>query len=1029
MAKKKANENGNSAKNNNLKPWKIGTAIFIYIQPFIEDLGPIIDKNYLDYKVEDNKKIVPCSQFAHKKITTKDWEREKYISWSTFRQRVEILEVLQIVSKNEKNDPPVIRLKINKDLAHFYKQNRDQWDGNSTFRHDHIKNIALNLFEKFISSFKKVNKAIDKKLNSICFNLLLSFDALYLNSKYKEILVKNSGKNDDVIKGAIESFGSFWKPIMEDIKNDQERNNLISKIENYLQKTIEILENGEINNSQNLVVNSKIKNNESKFIKTEDLEIKDEKLNKNNSEVLDMKDEFEVVDVKDEDEHEDQHEDEDEDLNEDDEPTKNKTFINKSWINEIMKAKIKEDYKKDDNNINLVREKSKNVSSETITVQEYLQKFHEYKIYLPFFQRNYTWDPGLIANFFDLIFKEFDTKEDFLFLNTIIFAEKKASEGFWIVDGQQRTISIILILISILKMASHPGENIFLEMPSIYQTISKILENFSKNNSQYTPLLNFFKNNGKMDDPIFSNNIQKILEKLWEIKTNKNSVDWINDFTNFILNKILLTLIRISEIKDKQFAKLFISINVQSKPIDVVDLIASRVNEESQQEQIPYVKLIKKYFCYGGEKENKKKLGAFLQNQQYFIKDEFNTQNTENNLFSLYQQLDNLLNKWTNNKALTRGTLEKFIKKILVFEYAYVGHINFLSSKEDITDNDGIKVLIQKFKDTIHRNELAFINLQINMISKKGANNPYSLIIQRAIKEFEIFDDDSLDLTKKKENLELFSSVLFQIEKSKIIYYSNFRGQSLRKGIYTMLAQQKNNPSFLKNDKELYHKLVESLTSESDKVNLNDFRNYIENEGNNDKNFKKNVILRVRISLRPNGEIYPKYKKNKHFETEFTSQLTNLYNNTDDPISVDHFFPQNPSKDYNIGFLINNDKSYEEKYNKIVQKIGNLILLHKDTNSRKQNRNSEPICQNVQDVLIQGTVDKNKNGNSKLESLCPKNRSKGLYYKIDPTDRDPKNLEKYKKDFKKIEQLINNRTEQIFEIYFEIFFNKREKTK
>ncbi|WP_069099782.1 DUF262 domain-containing protein [Mesomycoplasma ovipneumoniae] len=1022
MAKKKAHQNGKSAKNNNLIPWKIGTAIFAYIKPFIEDLNQTINKKCLDYKVEDNKKIVPCSQFAHKKITTKDWKREKHISWSTFRQRVEILEVLQIVSINKKNDPPLIRLKINKNLAHFYKQNRDEWDGNSAFRHDHIKNIALDLFEKFISSFKKANKAIDKKLNSICFNLLLSFDVLYLNSKYKEILVKNSGKNDAVIKGAIESFGSFWKPIMEDIKNDQERSSfIISKIENYLQKTIEILENGEIQNSQNLVVDNKIKNNESKFINTEDLVIKDEKLNKNNSEVLDMKDEFEAIDMKDEDEHED----EDEDVGEDNEPTKSKTSINKSWINEIMKAEIKEDYKKNDNNINLVREKSKNVSSETITVQEYLQKFHEYKIYLPFFQRNYTWDPGLIANFFDLIFKEFDTKEDFLFLNTIIFAEKKASEGFWIVDGQQRTVSIILILISILKMASHPDENIFLEQPSIYQTISKILVNFSKNNSQYTPLLNFFKNNEKMDNTIFSRNIQKILEKLWEIKTNKNSVDWINDFTNFILKKILLTLIRISEIKDEQFAKLFISINVQSKPIDVVDLIASRVNEESQQEQIPYVKLIQQYF--GGEKENKKKLGAFLQNQQYFIKDEFNTQNTENNLFSLYQQLDNLLNKWTNNSALTKESLEAFVKKILVFEYAYVGNINVLSSKKDITDNDGIKVLIQKFKDTIHTNELAFINLQINMISKKGANNPYSLIIERAIKEFAIFNDDNLNLTEKKENLELFSSVLFQIEKSKIIYYSNFRSKSLRKPIYTMLSQQKNNPSFLKNENELYHRLVESPTNASDDVNSENFIAFIENEDKNDKNLKKNVILRVRISLRKNGEIHPKYKKNKHFETEFTSQLTNLYNNTDDPISVDHFFPQKPSKDYNIGFLINNDKSYQEKYNKIVQKIGNLILLHKDTNSRKQNKNSEPICQNIQDVLIQGAVD--KNGNSKLESLCPKDGSKGLYYKIDPSDRDPQNLEKYKDDFKKLEKLIDKRTEQIFEIYFEIFFKKNKKTK
>ncbi|MHA0305545.1 GmrSD restriction endonuclease domain-containing protein, partial [Mesomycoplasma ovipneumoniae] len=254
-----------------------------------------------------------------------------------------------------------------------------------------------------------------------------------------------------------------------------------------------------------------------------------------------------------------------------------------------------------------------------------------------------------------------------------------------------------------------------------------------------------------------------------------------------------------------------------------------------------------------------------------------------------------------------------------------------------------------------------------------------------------------------------------------IIYYSNFRGQSLRKGIYTMLLQQKNNPSFLKNDKELYHKLVESLTNETDKVNSNDFRNYIENEDKNDKNLKKNVILRVRISLRKNGEIHPKYKKNKHFGTEFTSQLTNLYNNTDDPISVDHFFPQKPSKDYNIGFLINNDKSYQEKYNKIVQKIGNLILLHKDTNSRKQNKTSEPICQNIQDVLIQGVTD--INGNYILESLC----NKGLYYEIAPADKNHKKLEKYKEDFNKIEKLINKRTEQIFKIYFEIFFNKREK--
>ncbi|WP_341490534.1 hypothetical protein [Mesomycoplasma ovipneumoniae] len=126
--------------------------------------------------------------------------------------------------------------------------------------------------------------------------------------------------------------------------------------------------------------------------------------------------------------------------------------------------------------------------------------------------------------------------------------------------------------------------------------------------------------------------------------------------------------------------------------------------------------------------------------------------------------------------------------------------------------------------------------------------------------------------------------------------------------------------------------------------------------------------------------------------------------------------------------MLKKSKSYEEKYKKIVQKIGNLILLHKDTNSRKQNKDSKQICENVQDVLIQGAID--KNGHSKLERLCPKDGTKGLYYKIDTTDRDYKNLEKYKEDFKKIEELINKRTKQIFEIYFEkIFFNKREETK
>ncbi|MDW2930286.1 hypothetical protein R7X80_00265 [Mesomycoplasma ovipneumoniae] len=51
--------------------------------------------------------------------------------------------------------------------------------------------------------------------------------------------------------------------------------------------------------------------------------------------------------------------------------------------------------------------------------------------------------------------------------------------------------------------------------------------------------------------------------------------------------------------------------------------------------------------------------------------------------------------------------------------------------------------------------------------------------------------------------------------------------------------------------------------------------------------------------------------------------------------------------------------------------------------------------------MIQGAID--KNGHSKLERLCPKDGSKGLYYENGPTDRDPKNLEKYKEDFKKIE--------------------------
>jgi hypothetical protein len=94
-----------------------------------------------------------------------------------------------------------------------------------------------------------------------------------------------------------------------------------------------------------------------------------------------------------------------------------------------------------------------------VSVKDLLLKVHsgDWPLWLPSFQRRFVWDPADVKAFLDsllkgnpvgilLLWRSKNPKDSDPFALRVLVGEDKGSENFLIVDGQQRVLSLLLLL-------------------------------------------------------------------------------------------------------------------------------------------------------------------------------------------------------------------------------------------------------------------------------------------------------------------------------------------------------------------------------------------------------------------------------------------------------------------------------------------------------------------------------------------------------------------------------------------------------
>ena len=183
----------------------------------------------------------------------------------------------------------------------------------------------------------------------------------------------------------------------------------------------------------------------------------------------------------------------------------------------------------------------KNIGSATI------KKLFEKKIDIPHYQRPYSWEKEQVEDLIEDLIEAFHNKKDKYLIGNIIFHEKE-NHKLNIVDGQQRTITLALIL-SVLNECS------FTECKLNLNSDQKQSEN-----NTYCTFLN--------EAEISQLSAKRLKENHQIIK---NRLKQNNELYNFILENVIVTYIKTTS-QDESFI-LFDSQNTRGKPLARKDLL------------------------------------------------------------------------------------------------------------------------------------------------------------------------------------------------------------------------------------------------------------------------------------------------------------------------------------------------------------------------------------------------------------------------------------------------------------------------
>lgn len=588
-----------------------------------------------------------------------------------------------------------------------------------------------------------------------------------------------------------------------------------------------------------------------------------------------------------------------------------------------------------ENNLN-----AKNFKSEVVTIEHLLRDQH--KILIPIFQREYTWDLKLVKNLINTLILDYKNKKK-SYLNNLILLNKGGSNNVSeIIDGQQRLITIILILNVVAKIIMFRR----LEIPRLFYEMF-----LDKDNSKY--LKNFFQNYEKIESYRFiphllePDNTEKIKELYKDKSNSKKSLKIfefseaicenilenekignfnIENFTKFLLTDVLITATNLSNMDG---SKIFQNLNQNVKALNGLDLFRNYLYEQNSSSNSIADRTIEKYnkFFYSYFEKSKSKNSEIVIDSKKLLhfaktlwKREYESSTSDINEDTDDMTIYKCLKKWYDKKSRENfepdDILQELVDSTSKYEYLY---------KIIPKDSNFPKV------------EYTSLSLMLYSATYGGANTIIIPLLWELFDKFNAFKFE--DPTRKNKCVEDLSQWIFRIERFMIYWkFCEFSGESLSESVWEIT--RKIHYNFEQYDLNLFQtdllKMVPNLWN--NKENLSELlKTKLKNKYANDK-----IVIDKKNANSPNkikAMLLLRYGYYKNYNNKTIDSLdfdaNNNYKGFLKCLSYDHIFPTNPDI---------NDKYYDQdEYNTYTNMIGNGRVIASGENKSKKNKEISKI--------------------------------------------------------------------------------------
>lgn len=549
---------------------------------------------------------------------------------------------------------------------------------------------------------------------------------------------------------------------------------------------------------------------------------------------------------------------------------------------------------------------------------------------IPIMQRRYVWDERLIKRLIDDIFNI--PQNGFHYFSSFIFKKgKKENTFFKILDGQQRFITMILLIISCMLIYRDyefvkPKE--LLEVSNIIKRENKFIK-VIRGNDEYDLLIKIFsfnwpttKNIKDKDSNIYRQfcfiygYVNKKLKLL-----NENISEKLNFFSSNVLLSSLFT-ITINN-KENEFL-IFENMNTLAKPLSEIDLIKNIL--------LSFIKF----------EELENNLVTLQQKFSQKIEDFFFIKNTKKiNDVKVRKYIEFFTSYFTSflGKSLNNlSNLEKFRKIIMLENIPNNEDIKFgfklnmkLTDFEESLDmlSKNIKIYInmstlENYKNNSPTNILRFFS---DILFSFNGRNVYYPLIFYILKEYLLDPNSSRNTFKKdKKKINILRKILFEIERFEVVLQVvKYRGRSLRSNIEKVINLLKLNGSL-------------------EKIDIIEMRNILFKSFNF---MEKDDFLQIKRNLQKSSPLIPKMQPlllnriNFYFLNDYKLELNDgSIDNFVENYSIEHIMPQTLEKSWkeDLSFEADNNQILESKHLKNLNTLGNLLIIGKENNSSLKNK-------------------------------------------------------------------------------------------